>query len=90
MRYNWIGSRTLDYTLHTLDAVRKAKTINQGDLSEAVWGTSGRGNSTLTQVLFPYCVSKGYMVMTKRGNAKTFSLTQKGLDTLNEHGACPQ
>ena len=89
MRYNWIGSRTIDYTLGVLDNLRNSGPMNQGDLTESIWGTSGRGNATLTTVLFPYMVRQGYMSMQGK-RPKIFSITAKGLQVLADHGPRPE
>jgi hypothetical protein len=73
-------ARLVDYIPEVIDAVRQAGEINQTDLTEAVWGTSGRGNTSLTQILFPEMVDRGYLTMRKAGRAKMFSVTQKGID----------
>lgn len=73
-----------DYIPEVIHAVRQAGEMNQTDLTEAVWGTSGRGNTTLTTVLFPSMVSLGLMTMEKRGRAKVFRATAKGVQTM-EH-----
>lgn len=52
--------------------------INSGDLSEAVWGTSGRGNPSLTKVLFPHMERTGLMKMEKRGRAMVYTITDAG------------
>lgn len=72
-----------DYIPEVVHAVRQAGEINQTELTEAVWGTSGRGNTTLTQVLFPEMVARGLLTMRKAGRAKMFSVTQKGVDTMD-------
>lgn len=71
-----------DYIPEVIHAVQQAGEINQTELTEAVWGTSGRGNTSLTQILFPEMVSRGYLVMRKAGRAKMFTVTQKGLDKM--------
>ena len=73
----------IDYVPNILKAVADAGEINQGDLTEAVWGTSGRGNKTLTQTVFPYLViDKRMLAQRKRGRAIMFSITDKGRDYL--------
>lgn len=72
-----------DYIPEVIHEVRQAGEINQTDLTEAVWGTSGRGNTSLTQILFPEMVARGLLTMRKAGRAKVFSVTQKGLDTMD-------
>jgi hypothetical protein len=62
--------------------VQQAGEINQTLLTEAVWGTSGRGNTSLTAILFPEMVDRGYLTMRKAGTAKLFSVTQRGLDKM--------
>ncbi len=73
-----------DYIPEVIHAVQQAGEMTQTDLTEAVWGTSGRGNTTLTQVLFPEMVDRGYLTMRKAGRAKMFSVTQRGIDKMNE------
>jgi hypothetical protein len=89
MRYNWIGSRAIDYTLGILDILKDGMAMNQGDLTEAIWGTSGRGNSTLTTVLFPYMVRQGYMTLHGK-RPKLFVITEKGRQVLADHGPRPE
>jgi predicted transcriptional regulator len=75
-------ARLIDYIPEVIHAVQQAGEINQTELTEAVWGTSGRGNTSLTQILFPEMVDRGYLRMRKAGRAKMFSVTQKGLDKM--------
>lgn len=77
----------IDYAPCVLDALRAAGELNQGDLCEAVWGSSGRGNSTLTNSLFPLCVRRGWVSMSKRGRSHVFALTPAGLAKLPPVGA---
>lgn len=73
-----------DYIPEVIHAVRQAGGMSQTDLTEAVWGTSGRGNTSLTTALFPSMVSLGLMTMEKQGRAKVFRATAKGIRTM-EH-----
>ena len=73
-------ARLIDYIPEVIHEVQQAGEINQTELTERVWGTSGRGNTSLTQVLFPEMVDRGYLTMRKAGRAKMFSVTQRGLD----------
>lgn len=75
-------ARLVDYIPEVIHAVQQAGEINQTDLTEAVWGESGRGNTSLTQILFPEMVARGFLTMRKAGRAKMFSVTQKGLDKM--------
>jgi hypothetical protein len=75
-------ARLVDYIPEVVHEVQQAGEINQTLLTEAVWGTSGRGNTSLTQVLFPEMLDRGYLNMRKAGRAKMFSVTQKGLDKM--------
>jgi len=75
-------ARLIDYIPEVVYEVQQAGEINQTELTERVWGTSGRGNTSLTQILFPEMVSRGFLVMRKAGRAKMFSVTQKGLDKM--------
>ena len=69
----------IDYIPCVLEEVLNAgNNVKQTDLTEMVWGTSGRGNTTLTGSLFPYMVGAGLMTMTKSGRSKIFSVTEKG------------
>lgn len=70
------GNRLIDYAPAVIDELRKQGPLNQGDLTEAVWGTSGRGNTSLTQTLFPWMVARGMMKMTQKGRTKLFSLPE--------------
>ena len=75
-------ARLVDYIPEVIHEVQKAGEINQTELTEAVWGTSGRGNTSLTQILFPEMVARGYLTMRKAGRAKLFSVTQRGIDRM--------
>lgn len=56
--------------------------ITQSALCVAVCGTSAAGNTTLTRTLFPAMVARGLLSVRTKGNAKYFTATQKGLDSL--------
>lgn len=58
--------------------------IMQTDLTEKVWGESGRGNTTLTTKLFPFMVDRGYLTMRTRGRAKIFQATSKGIAQMEK------
>lgn len=75
-------ARLIDYIPDVVHEVRQAGEINQTMLTEEVWGTSGRGNTSLTTVLFPEMVARGYLKMRTAGRAKLFSVTQKGIDKM--------
>lgn len=75
-------ARLIDYLPDVVHEVSKAGEINQTDLSEAVWGTSGRGNTSLTTKLFPAMVSMGYLTMRTAGRTKLFTTTPKGVDKM--------
>ena len=75
-------ARLIDYLPEVIHEVQPAGEINQTELTERVWGTSGRGNTSLTQVLFPEMVDRGFLRMRKAGRAKLFSVTQRGLDKM--------
>jgi hypothetical protein len=77
-------ARLIDYIPEVIHEVQQAGEINQTELTERVWGTSGRGNTSLTQVLFPEMVDRGYLTMRKAGRAKMFSVTQKGIDKMDQ------
>lgn len=70
--------RLVDYIPEVIHAVSEAGEINQTDLTEAVWGTSGRGNSSLTKVLFPEMVCKGLLTVRKAGRSYLYTVTEKG------------
>jgi predicted transcriptional regulator len=72
-----------DYIPDVIYEVQQAGEINQTLLTEAVWGTSGRGNTSLTQVLFPEMVARGYLTMRQAGRSKMFSVTPKGLEVMD-------
>ena len=74
----------VDYTKYVLRAVSSTPGIKQTELTVAVWGISGRGNKSLTNVLFPYCVRQGWIKMDTSGRGRAFSLLPAGrafLDT---------
>lgn len=75
-------ARLKDYIPEVVHAVKRAGEINQTDLTEAVWGTSGRGNKNLTDILFPSMVSLGLMTMEQRGRSKIYRVTAKGHRTM--------
>jgi hypothetical protein len=76
-------ARLIDYIPEVIYEVQQAGEINQTELTEKVWGESGRGNTSLTQILFPEMVARGFLRMRKAGRAKMFSVTQKGLDKMD-------
>lgn len=76
-------AKLIDYIPDVVYEVQQAGEINQTELTERVWGTSGRGNTSLTQVLFPEMVARGYLVMRKAGRSKMFSVTQRGVDKMD-------
>jgi predicted transcriptional regulator len=76
-------ARLIDYIPEVIHEVQQAGEINQTELTEAVWGESGRGNTSLTQILFPEMVAKGLLTMRKAGRAKMFSVTQRGIDKMD-------
>jgi hypothetical protein len=47
--------------------------MTQTQLTEAVWGTSGRNNPNLVNLL-RHMTDRGEITMTKRGNAKVYRL----------------
>jgi len=73
--------KVIDSAPMVLAALRNGPML-QTDLTEAVWGSSGRGNSTLTTRLFPFCIARGWVAMTTRGRAKLFTLTDLGRKLL--------
>jgi predicted transcriptional regulator len=77
-------ARLKDYIPEVIYAVQQAGEINQTALTEAVWGESGRGNTSLTQVLFPEMVARGYLKMRQAGRAKMFSVTDRGIRVMEE------
>lgn len=64
-------SRVIDYLPYVLEALEN-KTLNQTALTEAVWGTSGRNNPRLVNLL-DYMVRKGLIIRTCVGRAKYYS-----------------
>ena len=58
--------QTKDYVI---EAVKNEPGITGTDLSERVWGTSGRGSTKLTKGLFPAMVSAGMIKAVKQGRA---------------------
>lgn len=75
--------RTIDFIPHVLTALREAgRELTGSDLSEAVWGTSGRGNPKLTNGLFPYMVERGLLAVRTKGRAKYYSPGPKATTTL--------
>ena len=68
--------RLIDYAPAVLEALKAKGPMNQTTLTTEVWGTSGTGNTRLTQVLFPHMVAKKQMVLTQRGRTKVYSLPE--------------
>ncbi len=58
------------------------KELTQTALSIEVFGLSGANSPHLTKVLFPTLVARGLLAMRKKGNAKYFTATPKGIDSL--------
>jgi predicted ATPase len=69
--------RVIDSAPFVLEALANGP-MNQGELTEAVWGTSGRGNRTLVNSLFPYLERRGLITITKRGRSIVYEITSKG------------
>lgn len=70
-----------DYIPDVIYAIQQAGgRITQTNLTEAVWGTSGRGNTTLTNKMFPAMVDLGLINMEVKGRSKIFSVTPKGIE----------
>lgn len=72
-----------DYIPNVVYEVQQAGEIAQTALTEKVWGTSGRGNTTLTQKLFPAMVELGYLSQRKAGRSILFSVTPKGVAKMD-------
>lgn len=68
--------RLIDYAPYVLEALKNGP-LTQTALTTAVWGTSGTGNTRLTQVLFPHMVEKRQIVLTQRGRIKVYSLPEE-------------
>ena len=67
--------KVIDYAPFVIEALKESnREMTGSDLSEAVWGTSGRGNTKLTNSLFPHMVRTGTIVMRQKGRAKYYSL----------------
>ena len=78
--------KIIEYIPFVLEAlVAAGGSMKQTDLTVAVWGTSGRGNTTLTQSLFPYMVGVGLLNMTTKGRSKTFTVSDKGQKWLDAY-----
>jgi hypothetical protein len=58
------------------------KIMTQTDLSEMVWGTSGRGNQTLTKSLFPWMAAKKYLNVFKKGRMVGYQATPLGIQMM--------
>lgn len=67
------GTRLIDYAPAVIEALKNGP-LNQTALSEAVWGTSGRGNPSLTKALFPHMAERGSIRAEKRGRSIVYSL----------------
>ena len=72
-------AKLVDYVPDVIYDVQQAGEINQTALTEKVWGTSGRGNTSLTQKLFPAMVAHGWLTQRKAGRSILFSVTPKGV-----------
>lgn len=66
-----------EHMIHVLEVLNNGPEM-QTNLTEKVWGTSGRGNTTLTNALFPAMVDRNLVTMEQRGRAKVFAITDKG------------
>ena len=73
-----------DYIPDVVWEVQQAGEIAQTELTERVWGESGRGNTTLTKQLFPAMVDLGYLSQRKAGRSILFSVTPKGVAKMDE------
>ena len=73
-----------DYIPQVVYHVQQAGEIAQTALTEKVWGSSGRGNATLTTRLFPWMVAMGYLKMRPTGRAKLFSVTAAGIKKMDD------
>lgn len=67
-----------DYVPAAVQAADKEPGITQTDLSERVWGTSGRGNTNLTKGMFPAMVTLGYLRAEKKGRTIRYFATALG------------
>lgn len=76
--------RLIDYAPYVLLALRNGP-VKQTDLTEAIFGSSGRGSPALINSLFPYCIRKGWVTMTRRGRAKVYSLSQYIFDCVRHN-----
>lgn len=66
--------RVIDFAPHVLEALKEAgKPLTQTALTEAVWGTSGRNNPSLVNLL-NYRVTKGQIKRYKHGRTKLYFL----------------
>jgi hypothetical protein len=75
--------KLIEYTPYVVNEVRKHIAIKETALTIAVFGSSGKGNPSLTKSLFPYCVRKGLIAMTLAGRSKIYTITEKGENYLN-------
>lgn len=79
--------RVIDFTPYVLGAlVRAGGSANQGALTEAVWGSSGRGNRTLVNSLFPFMERKGWITIRRAGRSIVYSLTEAGREAAGPLG----
>lgn len=75
--------KLIDYTPNVLAALRGGE-MKQTELTEAVFGLSGRGNSHLIGSLFPHCVRRGWVTVQQRGRSKVFTLTPAGAAAIGD------
>lgn len=70
--------RLIDYAPNVISALAANGPTAQTELTELVFGSSGRGNAGLVNSLFPLCVRRGWVTMTQTGRKKMFAVTDAG------------
>ena len=73
-----------DYAPYVCMVLVRDGMSNQTELTEQVWGTSGRNSPRLTKNLFPAMVDWGYLKLEKWGRTKMYSVTDKGKELAKE------
>lgn len=68
----------IDHAPDVIQALCNAGPTKQTDLTEMVFGSSGRGNTGLTKSLFPFVVNKGWATSRKLGRSTEFEVTDLG------------
>ena len=71
--------KLIDHAPHVIkELVEAGRPVTQTDLTELVFGSSGRGDTGLTRSLFPYVIKRGWVTTQKKGRSTLFEVTDLG------------